>query len=400
MGSERYESGFRKVRIWVPKGTNFFDVFSVPDSTNFFDPSDFWGWFLIVRTFRFLIVRTSASVIHMALLPNYHPQQDFFFLDVADVVFKNDTLTMEHPFFSLATRPDMRHLEYRTGDKWLKINPSAHGLPTVFDRDILIFCISQLTHKKNRGEPIGKKVRFSARELLIATNRKTGGVSYKRLDAAFTRLQGTQFVTNIKLPDSKRKQGYFSLIESGSGFVYHDDERMRLDYCEVILSDMVMEAIESGSVLSYAPNYFRLRRPLERRMYDLARKHCGNQPRWQMDLAKFQVKTGSRSPLKKFRFNVLEIIKDDATPFYRFELTEDDLLIVRPRKAPKLIGVYDLVVHQTTHEKARKFAGGWDTSVLEQKWREWLLDRDFIPDSVEGSFIAFVKKHVEKVGTA
>ena len=392
--------GFRKVRTLVPKGTSLFDVFSVPDSTNFFDLSDFCGRFLIVRIFRFLIVRTSVSMIHMALLPNYHPQQDFFFLDVADVVFKNDTLTMEHPFYSLTTRPDMRHLEYRTGDKWLKINPSSKGLPTVFDRDILIFCISQLTHRKNRGEPIGRKVRFSARELLMATNRKTGGVSYKRLDAAFTRLQGTQFVTNIKLPNSKRKQGYFSLIESGSGFVYHDDERMRLDYCEVVLSELVMEAIEQGSVLSYAPNYFRLRRPLERRMYDLARKHCGNQKRWQMDLAKFQSKTGSRAPLKKFRFNVEEIIKENSTPYYRFELTDTDLLIVRPRKAPKPIGVYDLVVPQKTHDKARKFAGGWDTQVLEQRWRDWLLDRDFIPDSVEGSFIAFVKKYVEREGNA
>ncbi|MDG1337196.1 MAG: hypothetical protein P8P53_14435 [Tateyamaria sp.] len=44
-----------------------------------------------------------------------------------------------------------------------------------------------------------------------------------------------------------------------------------------------------------------------------------------------------------------------------------------------------------THEKANKYAGGWDTFVLEGKWREWLLDSGFIPDSVEGSFMAFVK---------
>ena len=112
----------------------------------------------------------------MPLLPDRHPQKDFFILDLSDVVPKDDMASMEHPLFSLATKPDMRHLEYRSGDSRLKIVPSGVGLPTIFDKDLLIFCVSQLMHKKNRGEAIGKRVRFSARELMIATNRKTGGV--------------------------------------------------------------------------------------------------------------------------------------------------------------------------------------------------------------------------------
>ena len=115
----------------------------------------------------------------MALFPDRHPQQDFFVLDIADVVPKDDTASMEHPTFSLATKRDMRHLVYQSGDNVLKILPSTFGLPTIMDKDILIFCISQLMHKKNRGEKIGKKVRFSARELLIATNRPIAGLTYK-----------------------------------------------------------------------------------------------------------------------------------------------------------------------------------------------------------------------------
>jgi hypothetical protein len=37
-------------------------------------------------------------------------------------------------------------------------------------------------HRKNRGEAIGDTVRFSARELSVATNRQIGGDHYKRLD--------------------------------------------------------------------------------------------------------------------------------------------------------------------------------------------------------------------------
>ncbi|WP_375244921.1 replication initiator protein A [Sphingomonas parapaucimobilis] len=114
----------------------------------------------------------------MSLLPDRHPNLDFFVLDIADAVPKDDMASMEHPLFSLATKPDMRHLEYRNGDNVLKIRPSGLGLPTIFDKDILIFTISQLMARKNRGEPIGDTVRFSARELSVATNRPIGGNHY------------------------------------------------------------------------------------------------------------------------------------------------------------------------------------------------------------------------------
>ena len=102
----------------------------------------------------------------MALFPVRHPQKDFFVLDLADVVPKDDTASMEHPIFSLATKPDMRFLHYQgaNGDT-LEIEPSGKGLPTIFDKDILIFCISQLIHMKNQGQPIGKRGWLSSRRI-------------------------------------------------------------------------------------------------------------------------------------------------------------------------------------------------------------------------------------------
>jgi plasmid replication initiation protein len=69
---------------------------------------------------------------------------------------------------------------------------------TVFDRDILLYCISQLMARKNAGLPIGKTVQFNAHDMLIATNRPVDGDSYKRLGQALTRLRGTTFETNAK----------------------------------------------------------------------------------------------------------------------------------------------------------------------------------------------------------
>lgn len=326
----------------------------------------------------------------MSLLPERHPNIDFFVLDIADAVPKDDTASMEHPLFSLATKPDMRHLEYRNGTNILKIRPSGLGLPTIFDKDILIFAISQLMAIKNKGGNIGDTVRFSARELSIATNRPIGGNHYKRLENAFSRLQGTQFVTTIKT-GGKTETKMFSLVDE-AGFVRTDDEKFRLDYCEIKLSKWLMRLIESNEVVSISRDYFRLRRPLERRIYEIVRKHCGQSPKWQISLEKLQLKTGSNAPSKKFRMNIRDIIKADVTPFYCFELTENDLFIARPRLPVNNL-TPEIKLPEWAEEKARQTAIklGWDYHALREKWLSFAQSETVKGNPPKNAGAAFVK---------
>lgn len=330
-------------------------------------------------------------MIGMALAPARHPQRDLFVLDIADVMPKDDTASMEHPLFSLATKPDMRKLEYRSGDNLIKIEPSGRGLPTIFDKDILIFCISQLMHRKNNGEPIGKTCRFSARDLLIATNRQIDGDGYKRLEDAFTRLRGTTFITNIKT-GGKIETRIFGMIDSG-GFVRTDDEKFRLDYCELVLSDWLMRAIDAAEVVTISPDYFRIRRPLERRIYEIARKHCGKQPRFQIGLEKLQQKTGSNAPLKKFRLNVRQIIEEDDTPDYKIALDERDIVTFTPRKEAARILSPAISIPAWAEDQARQIATakGWDFYALEREFKTWAGGKP-PPKCFGAAFVGFVKK--------
>jgi plasmid replication initiation protein len=324
----------------------------------------------------------------MALFPRRHKQKDFFILDMADVVPKDDTASMEHPFFSLATKPDMRHLHYKNGNNTLEIIPSGLGLPTIFDKDILIFCVSQLMHRKNQGKPIGKTVRFSARELSIATNRPIGGNHYKRLEKAFQRLRGATFTTNIRSGD-KIENRTFGMIDEG-GFVRTADEKFKLDYCEVSLSDWIMNAIESSEVLSIHEDYFRIRRPLERRIYEICRKHCGNQKQWKISLENLQIKTGSNAPSKRFRLNIRQIIAEDVTPFYRLSLGADDIVMVKPRKAARKQISHGITIPAWAEEKAREIAQakGWDYYQLEREWQEFADN----PKDAGAAFVGFCKR--------
>lgn len=326
----------------------------------------------------------------MALLSKKHPNRDFFILDIADVVPKDDLASMEHPIFSLSTKPDHRKLKYDNGGTVLKVIPSGHGLATVHDKDILIWAISKIIHAKNRDEDYSRTVRGSGYELLCATNRGTSRHDYERLEAAFTRLRGTTFVTNIRTGGEVSTR-IFGLVEEAS-FHYDVDGSMRRDSVEVVLSEWLFRAVDALEVVTISPDYFRLRRPLERRLYEIARKHCGHGAKWAIRLDLLQKKTGSNAPLKRFRHNIREIIAEDHTPFYRLELTDADTVIFRPRQTRRALPS-GFVLPSWAEDKAREIAHrkGWDYYALLGEWQGFAASGE-PPKNPGAAFVGFCTK--------
>ena len=246
------------------------------------------------------------------LLPERHPEPDFFVCDIFDAAPKSDTASMENPLFTLSTKPDMEPREFKRGTNWIKLQPSPLGLATVHDRDILIYCISQCMAALNQGRPIARTLRFNAHDLLKTTNRATNKKGYDLFRNALRRLQGTQVETNITT-GGKEQWEVFSFIESAKTIKETRDGRMQA--IEITLSDWVFNAInEKGKdLLTLSRDYFRLRKPLERRIYEIARKHCGQQAEWKISLALLHKKSGSQSPEKKFRLQMDEAIAEKPT---------------------------------------------------------------------------------------
>ena len=312
-------------------------------------------------------------------------------MEIADVVPKDDLASMEHPIFSLATKPDMRELKYQNGDTMLKVIPSGNGLATIHDKDVLIWAMSKIINAKNKGLPYSKTVRGSGYELLCATNRGTGGKEYRALEQAFIRLRGTTFVSNIRT-GGRVETRVFGMVDECS-FSYDFDRDMRRDEVEVTLAEWLFRAVDALEVVTISGDYFRLRRPLERRLYEIGRKHCGSKPKWTIGLELLQKKTGSSAPLKRFRFNVNEIIRDDHTPFYRLELTDDDQVVYRPRVTVRKISK-DILLPSWAEEKAREIAHakGWDYHGLLQEWQGFARSSGKPPENAGAAFIGFVKK--------
>ena len=82
---------------------------------------------------------------------------------------------------------------------------------------------------------------------------------------------------------------------------------------EVKLSDWLYRAVTNLEVLTLHRDYFRLDGGIERRLYELCRKHCGAQPTWSIGLELLYKKSGSKEPLRNFQIPSDLVVKSQAT---------------------------------------------------------------------------------------
>ncbi len=321
------------------------------------------------------------------LMPERHPQGDFFVCDIFDAHPKDDLASMEHPLFSLATRPDLRVLEYRHNDVAITVTPSVRGLATIHDKDILIYCISQLVAALNAGREVARTVQLRAHDLLVATNRETSGDAYRRLREAFERLAGTRITTNIATGGVETTRG-FGLIDSWE--IMRRTRGGRMISVSVTLSEWLYRAVLARSVLTLSRDYFRLRKPLERRVYELARKHCGRQRDWRVSVEVLHRKSGSASPRRVFRRMIRDLIAADHLPDYRIEETPGDILRVTPRLPPGP----PPVLAAGTLDAARALVPGADVHALVARWHHVWENAGRRPlRAPDRAFLGWLRKH-------
>lgn len=245
---------------------------------------------------------------------------------ISDV--KDDLASMEHPLFALQAGDKRVRIYERNGVR-VTVKPGADGCATIHDKDLWLYCISLLTEMLNRGLPISPTLKFTAYDFMKATSRDTSGRAYERLADMMRRLSGTRIETNIETA-GKRERAGFGLIDSWH--VIERDGSDRMVAVEVTLPAWLFRSVEAKQVLTLSPNYFHLRKPLDRRIYELARKHCGMQASWRVSLAVLHQKSGSTRPLKSFRLDIRNLIESDRLPDYRMTFHADQDMVTFHKK--------------------------------------------------------------------
>lgn len=343
------------------------------------------------------------------LLPVRHNEGDFFIADIFDnLPIKDDMASMEHPLFTLSQKPDMRTLSYTNSDTSIEMQPSSVGLPSIMDKDILLYCASVVMGKINQGEYPPKTIRLSLHDLLVATNRHTNDRGYQFIKKALNRLTGCMLKTSIKT--GRTSQGkMFHLVESSE---YLESERVkgRIIGVEITLSDWFYNSLIAKEVLTINKNYFRLRSPLERRIYEIARKHekhIRKSGSWSISITKLYDKSGSASPLKKFTFNIKNICNTNHLPDYLIFLDSNKIVhfslkeIATKEEDEEEEYQYQLDLNEEITQalsemniaKAKKAAGRADIYGLWADFRQYNISRQTEIENVTAAFIGWCGKH-------
>ena len=251
-------------------------------------------------------------------------QVDLFLDSIVNAPLKDDRALMEFPFFSLQKAPRHRPLVYDDGKVKIEVRPGDKGIATIWDKDVLIYLASIINDRIERGLTVERTVRFNAHNLLQVTGRGSGKRAYELFLDAMFRLRSTTIVTTIESGETKERRGFgwietFRVLEKSQ-----KDGRRVMAACEITLNDWMFRAIvKDRRVLTIDNGYFRLTMGLKRRLYELARKHCGHQERWVIALPRLIEKCGSVLEPRFFKPQLRKVIEDDDLPDYHVTMSFD-----------------------------------------------------------------------------
>lgn len=251
-------------------------------------------------------------------------QVDLFLDAIVNAPLKDDRALMEFPFFSLQKTPRVRPLVYDDGKVKIEVRPGERGIATIWDKDVLIYLASIINDRIEREVEVEKVIRFAAHNFMQVTGRGSGKRAYELFLDALFRLRSTTILTTIEAGESKERRGFgwiesFRILERRT-----KSGKKMMAACEITLNDWMFRAIvKDRRVLTINTGYFALSMGLKRRLYELARKHCGHQESWVIALPRLIDKCGSVLEPRFFKPQLRKVVADDDLPDYHIAMSFD-----------------------------------------------------------------------------
>jgi plasmid replication initiation protein len=250
---------------------------------------------------------------------------------------KNDRNVMAYNFFRLTKESKPEPIAYNDGK--VQISVKGEDIASMYDKDILVYIVSLMAAKVDRGEDVGRVFTFTAGDFFRIAGLSDGRGSYERIEGAIERLQGTQIRTNI-VTGGERTKEWFSWLDNAKVIYRQTGEidpetgqpKERMEKITVTLCEWLWRAIKMDDAkFNYDPKFFEMS-PLEKRLYEIARAHCGKSG-FRMWMDKLQVRVGSEDTPRKFRMKLKRIAdRKRPLPGYAFMLQDRDIQNTAPRR--------------------------------------------------------------------
>lgn len=255
--------------------------------------------------------------------PKKDAQINLFMPAFGDIAARDGIDMMEFPFFSLSKKKRFKAIRYENERRGISVTVSGgepNGIATIWDKDILIWCISQVREALDRGEEPQKIIHFHPYQLLKAVRRGTRKDDYERMESALVRLGNTAIHTSIRTEEVTYRQGFHWIEKYTTARQNKTGEGAGM--WSIHLSDWIYEAaVKKSLILSLDDDYFLLTGGRERWLYLVARKHGGYQDHgFTMPMSALYGKSGTSEKYKFWAHEIRQIVKADELPGYHLSI--------------------------------------------------------------------------------
>ncbi|CAO3456127.1 RepA replication protein [Azospirillum brasilense] len=248
----------------------------------------------------------------------------------ADIAVRDVADLMVWPWFSLAKSPRRAPIVFEQGAVRIRVEPAGDlGIATLWDADVLVWAVSQLTEALDAGRTPGRHLETPAYPLLRFLGRGVGRHDYVLLRAAFDRLAATRVETTLRAgPQGLARFCWLEGWEPTAAGV------------RLTLPDWLFTAVHDRQVLTLDPGYFALTGGVARWLYRLVRKMGGRQ-RGGGAIGLHRLHARSGSPVRPAEFaRHIRRIAASGLPGYRLSIErgggEERLLFSRARPLANL----------------------------------------------------------------
>ena len=354
------------------------------------------------------------------LNPEIYKEGDLFIPDLDAVILKSDRASAEYPLFTVDRTTVKTKIEFGN-DHWsLAIYPTEVGLPTIYDKDVLLVLIGKMMELKNAQRnshaPLDPYITLNSYEINRQLQRSQGGRSYAKIVVSLDRLQHTSFHSKTVHNGTPIEGGVFHLIDN-----YDYVEKLNRDgkvikgqtQFRIKLSDFIMDAINSDRppIITYPRHYLRLKKPFDKRLYEIANKAVGQNSKRNKEVT-FKLATlhermyPKTHKLTKFRYAISQ--RTAAGPFtilnyvMKFDPDTDKVTFghahashEKPTPKPKFDAKKIPPLTAETLNHAQRILNGRNVDAIHKAWLEDLTHKKEMPDDAQTAFLDYCREVIE-----
>lgn len=269
------------------------------------------------------------------------PHDDLFYLPAYyDIPSKDIRITMDVALYRLSKRGVRKNdkIRYELVGGYIEVTSGAAGMATVYDYDLVMMAVSNLTeainrYRKGEGTKPSKTFRPHISEVLKFCRRANGGTQKKTIVEALERLA----TTHVKIERLETIKGKKKVVNEGDNLIgpyktISSATTGKVEYIEFKIPDWIYNEImttDHPDVLTMHPDYFLIDGGIVRHLYRLARRAAGK-GRAEYSFQLIHERSGSASTIYEVNRMLREAIAANDMPEYHLEEQEG-------RDGPKLV---------------------------------------------------------------